>query len=62
GFNFIIKQITIYNCIGQKVEDLENLSGNEITVSLKNFLPGIHFFELITTNNQSLSGKFLVKK
>ena len=53
--------ISIYNIIGKKVKQLDNLNGNEIIISREGLSTGMYFFRVVDGNSIIGQGKMLVE-
>ena len=56
-----LKQIEIYNNLGQKVEVVNGLS-NKTTININDYEAGIYIVKIMTTSNQIITKKFTVIK
>jgi hypothetical protein len=59
--NFSNATLTIFDMLGNKVQQLQNLSGRIITIERNDLLTGIYFYQLIEDNKLVVKGKLLAE-
>lgn len=57
-----IRQLKIFNSLGQELRNTQNTNENQVNFDVKDFATGLYFYELITSDNQIETGKFIVKE
>lgn len=57
-----INQVAIFNFIGQEIKSSIGLSETKFKEVVGNFPSGLYFYKLTTSDNQTLTGKFIVKQ
>lgn len=53
--------LTIFNANGQIVREINNITGEEITVNLSGWIKGLYFFNLYNKNGNTGHGKFFIR-
>lgn len=53
--------LIIYNAIGQKIKEIKNLSGNNITLQCNNLPSGVYFTRLFQDNKAVATNKFIIE-
>ena len=51
-----IRQLKIFNSLGQELRNILNINENQINPDVKDFATGLYFYELITSDNQIETG------
>lgn len=52
--------LKVFNAIGQKVKELNHLTGQTITLSMTNFASGVYFIQLMNVNRKPIVDKILL--
>jgi pimeloyl-ACP methyl ester carboxylesterase len=52
--------LTVYNCFGQKVREMKNISGNTITLSREQMPSGFYYLRLTEDNKQTETKKIII--
>ncbi|MFZ4740038.1 MAG: T9SS type A sorting domain-containing protein, partial [Bacteroidales bacterium] len=50
----------VYNIVGEKVINIENIETNSFTIRKKNLSDGVYFYELKPSTGNSIKGKLLI--
>ena len=53
--------LIIYNSKGQTIEEINNVTDNEIKIDNRNWQRGMYFFKLFNDNNNIGQGKFIIE-
>lgn len=54
-------QLSLYNMEGKLVSKTDNITGNEVTIERKDMPAGIYFYQLMSEDGKSLTGKVVIE-
>lgn len=60
SFPMVNSTITLYNAMGQKVEQFQNINGQSYNISTANIPPGIYFLNMSQQNQNLVSTKLII--
>jgi hypothetical protein len=52
--------LTLYNSLGQRVERIDNITGQTVTLQRSNLLSGLYYIRLSQDNKTIATGKLVV--